>query len=367
MYLGAFATPMIKRTIEISSGPTYLSVKDEQLVVRQAAKDPPVSEDRNDYPPESPLVKGGRVVGTIPCEDIGVVIVDHPAVTYTHGVLTALAKHGAVAVVCGADHHPAALLTPIEGNALHTERLRWQVELSRPLGKRIWQQIVRAKILAQAGNLAEGQPARKKLLHLADDVKSGDPSNVEAQAAKVYWGVVFEGRLAEKANPPPSPLGKGGGHRVASAPRSDRPVASSPGSEGAARFRRDVEGVPPNNLLNYGYMAIRAATARAISGAGLHPSIGFHHRNRYNPFCLADDLVEPLRPLVDRRVRGLHVAGKAELDKEVKAELLGVLTERVTTGGEEGPLLVGLGRYLASLVKVMEGGEKRLEIPTACM
>ncbi len=295
---------MIKRTVEISSGPTYLSVKSDQLV----------------------LTREREVMGAIPCEDIGIVIVDHPAVTYTHGVLTALARHGAVMVACGANHHPAALLCPIEANALHTERLRAQVEFSRPAGKRIWQQIVRAKIKAQASNLPKGAPAIKKLQNLADEVKSGDPNNIEAQAAKVYWSVFFPG----------------------------------------GRFRRNVEGDPPNNLLNYGYMAIRAAVARAIVTAGLHPSIGFHHRNRYNPFCLADDLVEPLRPLVDRRVRQLYFAGKTDLDRDVKSDILAVLTERVMTAHESGPLLVALTRFLASLVSVMEGGRKRLEIPVAC-
>ncbi len=341
---------MIKRTVEISSGPTYLSMKNDQLVV---------SRER-------------EVVGTIPSEDIGLVIVDHPAVTYTHSVLTTLMEHGAVVIACGRDHHPSGYVWPVQANTLHTERLRLQVECSRPLGKRIWQQIVRAKIVAQARNLiltpplpaGEGQgegmpseprpsgsgppeprpsaratpphpPAYKKLKNLAEEVRSGDPSNVEAHAAKVYWKALF----------PASPLTKGG-------------------LQGG--FHRDPDGPPPNNLLNYGYMALRAAVARAICGAGLHPSIGFHHRNRYNAFCLADDLMEPLRPFVDARVKALVSRGRLEIDKDTKTELLGVLTEAVTVGGESGPLLVALSKMMTSLVRVMEGGEKRLEIPSAC-
>lgn len=295
---------MIKRTIEISTGPTHLAIRHDQLVI---------SRER-------------EVVGTVPCEDIGVLIVDQVAVTCTQSVLADLARAGAVIIVCDGSHHPCAYVWPVEGNGLHTERLRLQVEASRPLGKRVWQQVVQAKISAQAARLGEGHPAYRKLLALADTVRSGDPSNVEAHAAKVYWQALFPDQ----------------------------------------GFHRDPDGPPPNNLLNYGYMAIRAAVARAICAAGLHPSIGFHHRNRYNAFCLADDLVEPFRPLVDGRVHGLWGSGCREITRESKAELLGVLTAEVETADGRGPLMVALGRMMASLVRVMEGGEKRLEIPVPC-
>lgn len=306
---------MIKRTIEISTGPAYLSVKDNQLVIKRE----------------------GEVVGTVPCEDIGVLIVDHPAVTYTHGLLTSLARVGAVLIACGADHHPQSYVLPVHANTLHTERLRLQVESSRPCSKRIWRQIVKAKIRAQAGLLGSDNAKYGKLMNLEREVRSGDPSNVEAQAAKVYWKALF---------PQPSPLGKGG------------PQGGS--------FHRDPDGPPPNNLLNYGYMAVRAAVARAICAAGLHPSIGFHHRNRYNAFCLADDLVEPFRPLVDARVHALWREGHSQIDRETKTNLLGVLTATVTTGGESGPLMVGMAKMMASLVDVLAGKRKRLEIPAAC-
>lgn len=320
---------MIKRTIEISTGPTYLSVRNDQLVV---------TRDR-------------EVVGTVPCEDVGVVIVDHPAVTYTHGVLTTLARFGGVVIACGPDHHPVMLAHPIEANTLHTERLRWQVESSRPCSKRIWQQIVRAKVLAQRANLPSQSPEYRKLKTLASEVRSGDPANIEAQAAKLYWKALFASPV-RNANPPlASPLPKGGSH----------PDADADGSQG--RFRRDPDGPPPNNLLNYGYMALRGAVARAICTAGLHPSIGFHHRNRYNAFCLADDLMEPLRPAVDRRVRALWLNGQSQIDRETKTELLGVLTETVAFGEETGPLLVSLSKMMATLVGVLEGSRKKLEIP----
>ncbi len=296
---------MIKRTIEISSGPTYLSVKNQQLVVRREQE----------------------VVGSVPFEDIGIVIVDHPAVTYTHGVLTSLARVGAVLVACGADHHPATLVLPIEGNSLHTERLRFQVESTRPSSKRIWQQIVQAKVRAQAMTLGSGNPGYKKLMTMATEVRSGDPANIEAQAAKVYWKMLFHNE----------------------------------------DFHRNRDGAPPNNLLNYGYMALRAAVARAICAAGLHPSIGFHHRNRYNAFCLADDLIEPFRPLVDAQVLSLWQGGKMDVDREAKTHLLGVLTATVKTGGETGPLMVGLTKMMASLVRVLESTEKKLEIPSLCL
>jgi CRISPR-associated protein Cas1 len=304
---------MIKRTIEISSGSTYLSVKNEQLVIRR---------DR-------------EIVGTVPCEDVGILIVDHPGVTYTHGVLTTLARVGAVLIACGSDHHPQSYVLPVHANTLHTERLRLQVESTRPCSKRIWKQIVKAKIRAQADLLGPDNEKYRRLRNLESEVRSGDPSNVEAQAAKVYWRALF---------PEPSPLGKGG------------PQGGS--------FHRDRNGSPPNNLLNYGYMAIRAAVARAICVAGLHPSIGLHHSNRYNAFCLADDLVEPFRPLIDARVRTMWNEGHAEINRETKTNLLGVLTQTVTTAGESGPLMVGMTKMMASLVDVLAGKRKRLDIPS---
>ncbi len=187
------------------------------------------------------------------------------------------------------------------------------------------------KIHAQAANLEADSPARRKLTALARKVRSGDPANVEAQAAKVYW---------EAWLPPPS-------------------------DPECTRFRRSPDGAPPNNLLNYGYAVYRAAVARAIVSAGLLPALGLHHANRANVFCLADDLVEPLRPLVDARVRTLFLAGGTDLTQPNKARLLDGLAEPVVTAGETGPLMVALHTLVASLVHCYEGEADRLQIPRA--
>ena len=184
---------------------------------------------------------------------------------------------------------------------------------------------MQAKIRAQAENLPPRGSPRAKLLALAREVKSGDPKNVEAHAAKVYWSHW----LAEE------------------------------------EFRRNPDLPGTNALLNYGYAVMRAAVARAIVAAGLLPVLGLHHRNRSNAFCLADDLVEPLRPLVDDRVRDLHLRGYDELSQEAKAELLGLLVDQVRMGNETGPLMVNVHRMVASLVKCYQGETKRLEIPRA--
>jgi CRISPR-associated protein Cas1 len=213
-------------------------------------------------------------------------------------------------------------------------RLDAQLNVSRPLRKNLWKQIVVAKIEAQARNLGEDQPARRKLFALARDVRSGDPTNVEAQAARVYWANWL-------------------------ATSDVRQLDTEP-------FRRDPKAAGVNSFLNYGYAVLRAAIARAIVAAGLLPSLGIHHRNRSNAFCLADDLIEPLRPLVDDRVRELWRQGYDELNQPAKAALLELLTQRVTIGEGDaavGPLMVQLHRYVASLVRCYQGESRALNIP----
>jgi CRISPR-associated protein Cas1 len=290
---------MIKRTIEISSSGVFLSVELDQLVLRRE----------------------GQELQRIPIEDVGVLIVDTNGATYTHAVITRLLGAGAVIVPCDGHHLPAGLLLP-QDNCLQSQRLAAQVEASKPLRKQLWRQVVTAKIVNQADMLSHAPAAQSALRGMARRVRSGDPDNLEAQAARRYWPVML-----------------------------------------GASFRRDHDGPPPNNLLNYGYTVLRAAVARAVAGAGLHPSLGLHHHNRSNAFCLADDLVEPLRPLVDSRVRKLHQAGLSQIDKETKRQLLGVLTETVTLGDNAGPLMVALERMAASLVRCYEGQSKRLDIP----
>jgi CRISPR-associated protein Cas1 len=292
---------VIKRTIEISREPAHLAVRLDQLLLK----------------------RDGDVVGSIPCEDIGLVLVDHPAATYSHAALARLAESGAALVVCGQNHLPTAVLLPLSDHSQVVWRIADQIAASRPLQKQLWKQLVQAKIRGQAENLDPGSPARAKLLDLVGMVRSGDPTNVEARAAKVYW-------------------------------TAWRPEEA---------FRRDQNGRGLNSLLNYGYAVVRAAVARALVAAGLLPAIGLHHSNRSNAFCLADDLMEPLRPLVDDRARDLFVQGYDDLCQESKAELLKLLAKPVELGGEAGPLMVNLHRMAASLVRCFAGESKRLEIP----
>ncbi|MCI0366261.1 MAG: CRISPR-associated endonuclease Cas1 [Phycisphaerales bacterium] len=319
---------MIKRTLEISREPAHLSVRDEQLVLK----------------------RDGQTIGQVPCEDIGVVLVDHPQTTYTHGALAKLAESDAAVVICGRDHMPAAILLPMVDHSQVVWRLDAQLNVSRPLRKQLWRQLVVAKVQAQARNVPEDQPAHRKLLALAREVRSGDPTNIEAQAAKVYWA---------------NWLDQGSVPNSCSEELGTDPLA--PHDPLARVFRRDPEGAGLNSFLNYGYAVLRAAIARAIVGAGLLPSVGLHHRNRSNPFCLADDLIEPLRPLVDDRVRELHRQGYDELNQPAKAAILEILADRVRLGEDIGPLMVQLHRYVASLVRCFTGEARELDIPVACL
>jgi CRISPR-associated protein Cas1 len=253
------------------------------------------------------------------------VAIDQQDTTYSHAALARLLEFGAAVLICGRKHLPTGLLLPL---ADHTEvvwRIHEQVAIGKPLRKQLWKQLVVAKVRGQAANLDTASPARLRLLALAAAVKSGDPTNVEAQAAKVYWGTW---------------LGEG------------------------TPFHRDPAGDDPlNAFLNYGYAVLRAAVARALVSAGLHPSLGLHHCNRSNAFCLADDLLEPLRPLVDREVRLLHQQGHAELNRAVKAGLLGLLAATVRLDDQTGPLMVALHRTAASLARCYRGEDKRLLLP----
>ncbi len=295
---------MIKRTIEISEEPAYISVHLDQLQIRRE----------------------GVVVGSIPCEDIGVVVVDQPQSTYSHMALARLAEMDAAIVVCGRNHLPVGIFLPLADHSEVVWRLNDQLTASKPLQKQVWKQLVQAKIRAQAGNLADPSPARSKLLALARNVRSGDPSNIEAQAARVYW--------------------------VNWIPQE-------------SAFRRDADGDGLNALLNYGYAIVRAAVARAIVVAGLLPSLGIKHCNRSNAFALADDLIEPLRPMVDERVRSLYRRANIQLNREAKAELLKLLADHVQLGAETGPLMVCLHRYVASLVRCLRGEARELLFPIA--
>ena len=295
---------MIRKTVEFSTPGTRLSVSHRQLVV-----------ERPDLPK-----------ATLPIEDLGVVIVDDVRATYTQAVFLELLAAGATVLVTGRDHLPAGMMLPLDAHHVQTERHRAQVEVSEPTRKRSWQAIVRAKISQQAAVLSHFTGHHGGLATLAQRVRSGDPDNLEAQAAQRYWP-----RLFGKA------------------------------------FRRDrrVEGV--NALLNYGYAVVRAATARAVVAAGLIPSLGVHHRHRGNPFCLADDLLEPYRPYVDWRVRLLVGDSDAPApslsDRGTRAGLLSSLNETVSVGGRREPLLLALHTSAASLCRVLTGNGRTLLLP----
>ena len=296
---------MIKKIIEISEAGAYLGVRHGQLIVK----------------------RDGAQISSMPCEDVGVLLVDHIGVTYTHSVFTELLRCGAAVVLCGGNHQPTGMLLPIESNILQTERFREQIEAKEPVKKRLWRQIVRAKIKHQARLIGQDSDVYKVLMVLRDKVRSGDPENIEAQASKKFWPAYVQDIISE--------------------------------------FHRDIEGRPPNNMLNYGYMVMRAAVARALCSAGLLPCLGIHHRNRYNAFCLADDMLEPFRGFVEEKVRDIVKANGVpdELTQPIKARLLEVLYEPVTIGGFEGPLMVGLHRTMASLQRCFAGEQKELDLP----
>lgn len=294
---------MIKKVIEISRAKTFLSIRHGQLIV---------SQDREEK-------------SSIPCEDIGVLLVDHSGVTYTHSVFTTLLASGAAVVLCDGSHHPAGMFLPVESNSVQSERYRSQISVKEPVKKRLWQQLIKAKIAHQALLVSENEQVYKALRGLRERVRSGDPENIEAQASKKFWSVYLQG----------------------------------------VEFCRKRDGGVPNNLLNYGYMVMRAAVARSICSAGLLATLGIHHCNRYNAFCLADDMIEPFRGFIEDRVRDICQSNlpELELDQHTKASLLEVLYTPVTIGGFKGPLMVGLHRTMASLVRCFAGEQKLLDLP----
>lgn len=269
------------------------------------------------------LTRDQQIVGSVPCEDLGTVVVDHPRTTYTHAVLREIVQHGGTLVICGEDHQPAGVLVPIAKHCQLVERMQDQIEAPLPRKKRIWQQLIRAKIDASA-NVLENHRGATQLRALVSQVRSGDTTNVEARAAKLFW-------------------------------RHWLPADVS--------FRRDQDGEEFNGLLNYGYAIIRAMMARAIVSAGYSPAIGIHHHHRGNPFCLADDLIEPLRPIVDGCVRRLHHQGHYEITQKTKAELLGLLTCTVSFGDETGPLNVVVHRYVTRFGNCLRGETAEMDYP----
>lgn len=294
---------MTDRILDLSECPARLRVRNNQLVIAR--------EGTDDV--------------SLPLADLAVLVVSHPQVTYTQAVLAGLAAAGGVFVACDAACMPVAMLLPLTGHHVQTERFAAQARAPRPVCKRLWRQLIRAKVRAQAALLEELHGDDHGLKPLSTRVRSGDPSNIEGQASRRYWPALF-------ADP---------------------------------NFRRRRENPDQNALLNYGYAVLRAIVARAICAAGLHPSLGLHHHNRYNGYCLADDLMEPFRPLVDRIVYAFvkEHGVPAELTPTVKRELLTPLTGRVMLDGEQRTLFDVLGTVAASLAEVFMGNARRLTLP----
>ena len=307
---------MIKKTLYFGN-PVYLSLKNAQLVIKL----PEVV--RNDTLSES-FKRNSEV--TKPIEDIGVVVLDHKQFTITSGVLEALLENNCAIITCDSRSMPVGLMLPLCGNTTQNERFRDQLDASLPLVKQLWQQTIKAKIENQAAVLQECSGAETRCMKVwADDVKSGDSNNLEARAAAYYWKNLF-------------------------------PIKD---------FTRDREGIPPNNLLNYGYAVLRAIVARGLVVSGLLPTLGIHHHNRYNAYCLADDIMEPYRPYVDRLVYNMINQGVdyTELTKELKAQLLIIPTLETNIAGKRSPLMVAVGQTTASLYKCFSGELRKIFYP----
>ena len=307
---------MIKKTLYFGN-PVYLSLKNAQLVIKL----PEVV--KNDTLPES-FKRTSEV--TKPIEDIGVVVLDHKQITITSGVLEALLENNCAIITCDSKSMPVGLMLPLYGNSTQNERFRMQLDASLPLMKQLWQQTIKAKIENQAVVLKEYSDVETKCMNVwAADVKSGDSNNLEARAAAYYWKNLFQ-------------------------------------IEG---FTRDRDGIPPNNLLNYGYAILRAVVARGLVVSGLLPTLGIHHHNRYNAYCLADDVMEPYRPYVDRLVCGMIKQGVdyTELTKELKGQLLTIPVLETHIAGKRSPLMVAVGQTTASLYKCFSGELRKISYP----
>lgn len=300
---------MIKRTIHLGS-PCRLSTRNEQLLIQYAH-----ISGQEDIPDR-----------TVPLEDLGMLILEHEQITISHPLLNKLLLHNAAVVCSNAQKHPTGMLLNLDGHSVQSERFKAQIEASEPLRKQLWQQTVKAKIANQASVFHHFGIDSGYLTELSRNVRSGDADNAEATAAVYYWQRLF----------PP-----------------------------AWQFYRRREGAPPNNLLNYGYAILRALTARALVGSGLLPTFGIFHRNRYNAYCLADDIMEPYRPYVDRVVGDMicHTSHISELTKELKVPLLQLPQIDVFIDGKNSPLQVAMSRTTSSLANCYLGTAKKIIYP----
>lgn len=301
---------MIKKTLCFTN-PAYLSLRDRQLRVQI---------DKTDTAPER--------VATVPIEDIGVVVLEHRQITITHAAIAALLENEVALITCDERHMPTGLMLPLEGHTLQSERFQAQIEASLPLRKQLWQQTVECKIINQSSVLHSLRGTEVGCMKAwAKDVRSGDSTNLEGRAAAYYWRNMFP-ELED--------------------------------------FTREADGGYPNSMLNYGYAILRAVVARSLVASGLLPTLGIHHHNRYNAYCLADDVMEPYRPLVDRHVVDItrKSPGQEELTPEIKRMLLTIPTIDVRIGGQRSPLLIAVTQTTASLAKCFLGEIHKITYPT---
>lgn len=308
---------MIKRTLYFST-PAYLSLRNKQLVWKA-----PEAEHSEKHSEES----NAESVRTFSIEDIGVVMLDNKQITITHGLLAALLENNCAVITCNQQSMPVGLMLPLEGNNLQHERFTQQIEASMPLRKQLWQQTIRQKIANQEAVLRKHTQAETGCMKKwAETVRSGDPDNLEARAANYYWKNLFA---------------------------SEMPT-----------FIRGREGEPPNNLLNYGYAILRAIIARALVSSGLLPTLGIHHHNRYNAYCLADDIMEPYRPYVDELVLNIiRTVDYTELTRNLKARMLSIPVLDVVINGQRSPLMIAATTTTASLAKCYAGELRKISYP----
>ena len=272
------------------------------------------------YPPEEK-----REDAAVPIEDVGMVILDNPQIIVSNALLMALNENNSAIISCDTSHLPYGMMLPMFSHHAFTEKLHDQLNASLPLMKNLWQQTVTSKIENQSAVLKRVGIDTKKMDFYLTDIKSGDPGNVEGRAAAYYWDNLFRGAI----------------------------------------FLRHRFGEPPNNLLNYGYAVLRAIVARSLIASGLFPSIGIHHRNKYNPYCLADDIMEPFRPYVDWLVLDIVKEGQEmeELTPEIKKQLLQIPVIDVIIDEKSSPLMVAVQRTTASLASCFDGSSRKILYP----
>lgn len=307
---------MIKRTLCFSN-PAYLSLQNSQLVIK-------LPEVEKSNLPD--FVKQDSIK-TIPIEDIGVIVLDNKQITITQGAIEALLNNNCAVISCDSDHLPIGLMLPLSGNTTQSERFRAQIDSSLPLKKQLWQQTIQYKIRNQAAVLKACRGTEVRNMQIwASDVKSGDSDNLEARAAAYYWRNMF----------PSIP-----------------------------HFTRDRDGCPPNNLLNYGYAILRAVVARSLVSSGLLPTLGIHHHNRYNAYCLADDIMEPYRPYVDKLVIDLVDSNIdiSFINKDIKQSLLSIPVLDVVINGQRSPLMIAVGQTTASIYRCFSGESRKIVYP----